>query len=166
MNLWESNQTKSSSEGSSVRLFQLAIRDDTGVIEFRIWLSNHFQSIPMLATMNIHKICTIYINFVAGLEPVGFSKSNATVPLFISISGEDLGSQLVVHDDTDENLTLYKSSLKNQDGSAIFQLMPLQTFSNAELDTAGLQILLCIKFVSNLGSLAGTSLPDLGPCLL
>ena len=33
VNLWESNQTKSSSEGSSVRLFQLAIRDDTGIIE-------------------------------------------------------------------------------------------------------------------------------------
>ncbi|KAF8457457.1 hypothetical protein BGX38DRAFT_1265754 [Terfezia claveryi] len=147
VNLWESNQTNSSSDGSSVRLFQLAIRDDTGIIEFRIWLSNQFQSIPMLATMNIHKICTIYINFVAGLEPVGFSKSNATVPLFISISGEDLESQLVVHEDTAENLTLYKSSLKNQDGSTIFQLMALQTFSNAELDTAGLQILLCIKFI-------------------
>jgi len=100
--------------------------------------------------MNIHKICTIYINFVAGLEPMGFSKSNATVPLFISISEEDLGSQLVVHGDTDENLTLYKSPLKNRDGNAIFQLMPLQTFSNTELDTAGLQTLLCIKFVSNL----------------
>jgi len=33
VNLWESIQTKSSSEGSSVRLFQLAIRDDTGIIE-------------------------------------------------------------------------------------------------------------------------------------
>ncbi|KAF8429199.1 hypothetical protein EV426DRAFT_639752 [Tirmania nivea] len=158
VNLWESNQTKASREGNNVRLFQLAIKDDTGIIEVdnfstrirgccRIWLSNHFQSIPVLAKMNIHKICTIYINFVAGLEPVGFSKSNATVPLFISISGEDLNSQLVVHEDTDENLTLYKSLLKNRDGSVIFQLMPLRAFSNAELDTAGLQTLLCIKFI-------------------
>lgn len=108
--------------------------------------------------MNICRICTIYINFVAGLEPVGFSKSNATVPLFISISEEDLGSQLVVHEDTDENLTLYKSPLKNRDGGALFPLVPLQTFSNAELDTAGLQTLLCIKFVSNLGNLTGTRL--------
>jgi len=125
----------------------------------------------MLATMNIDKICTIYIRFVAGLEPVGFSKSNATVPLFISISEEDLSSQLVVREDTDENENeaLYKSPLRNRDGSAVFQLTPLQTFSNAELDTAGLQTLVCIKFVSDFCSLVGGWYPpdsDLGLCFL
>ena len=33
VNLWEDSKTKASSEGSNVRLFQLAIRDDTGIIE-------------------------------------------------------------------------------------------------------------------------------------
>lgn len=33
VNLWESNQTKSDSDGRSTKLFQLALRDDTGIIE-------------------------------------------------------------------------------------------------------------------------------------
>lgn len=101
----------------------------------------------MLATLKIAQICTINIRFVAGLDPIGFSKSNNTVPLFISMSEKDLTAHLVIHQDTRTNSSLYKAPLKGLGGKPIFQLLSLRNFLDGELDLEGVQTICAIKFV-------------------
>lgn len=118
--------------------------------QFRVWHSTPYQSIPILSNLTISQICTIDIGFVAGLGPTIFEKSNATVPVFISLSEEDLNLHFTVCEENDTNQYRYRSTLTKPDKSSLFKLVPLHSFLENDFDTAGIQSLLCIKFVSEI----------------
>ncbi|KAF8460287.1 hypothetical protein BDZ91DRAFT_851657 [Kalaharituber pfeilii] len=117
----------------------LAILIDSGYV--RIWLSKPFDAYPALFGLKIASICTVYASFVAGLDPLTFTRSTSTVPLFISISEKGISTQLELHSDTVDNVALYRSPLSNLDGKAS-QLLSLQNFLNCDIGVSGIQVLI------------------------